>query len=359
MAPRSFLALTLVASLHAVVATLKTPTVIEEMLESEMDEISKRPAAQLVSQGTRAMVQNHDAKGRPTADYFMRNTISRAEEATTCLPELGGIESFAAPANTMPTQLSPSGKVFLVGDSVIGQICQLGSPGLCCSSQRPCSGPPAFTESVLSPWEIQLDRRIPYADKGWQHLFEFRLRSANNTAKNQAFFVAPEVHDDPGTVETSVNLVTNFLAEKGTTNEDLLVLGMVGTHYNHGLSVFNSFVNGLITKVVNPFPGRVVLLGYGPQHFAGAGHYTGMGQACAPNPLPSDVEIPRNSFRSAIFLRNVWSHLTQPRSRLVDFSDMLAPLWACHRQAGDCTHWKDPVISLQAQLILNALEKIE
>lgn len=298
---------------------------------------------------------------RPTANYFLRSWSKRQSGTDSCLPELGGLEEFASPNNGLPRQLDPGGKVFLVGDSVIGQICQLGAPGLCCSSQRPCSGAPPFPDSKTSPHERQLDLYPEYEGKGWQHLFEFQLRDKDHRASGHtAYVVAPEVHDDPDTVGHSVKLVTDFLASKGASAEDVLVLGMVGTHFNHGLEVFEKFVVHLVQEVANPFPGRVVLLGYGPQHFAGAGYYTrGGAKACSPNPLPGDVAVPRNSFRSAIFLRGVWAHLTHARSRLVDFNDLLSPLWSCHRTAGDCTHWADPVVSFQAQLILDALEKVQ
>jgi hypothetical protein len=355
---------------------------VEELMIAEMDDVKERPMELLGSRANdtkqpdyfeaqmapgrsdvRRELQRERAMSsgvKTTADYFLRNWLNAQKQSDACLPELGGVERFSSPENPLHSQLAPGGKVFLVGDSVIGQICQLGSPGLCCSSARPCTRAPPFPRSRTSPQEIKLDELSEYKDRGWQHLFQFKLRDGSSATANTAYFVAPEVHDEKETVNRSVRLVTEFIAEKGTTADDVLVLGMIGTHYNHGLTVFQEFVTALIQRVVNPFPGRVVLLGYGPQHFAGAGHYSSSGaKECAPNQLPSDVDMPRNSFRSAIFLRSVWAHLAHSRSRLVDFNQMLSPLWNCHRSAGDCTHWKDPVISLQGQLILNALQKIK
>lgn len=333
----------------------------EDALEDYVGGVERRPVQLASLNRDNRTLDVMGSADRPTANYFLRSWIKRESSMDSCLPELNGLEEFASPTNALPGQLDPGGKVFLVGDSVIGQICQLGVPGLCCSSQRPCSGAQPFPDSRTSPHERQLDLYPEYEGRGWQHLFEFRLRDGDNQASGHtAYFVAPEVHDDPDTVGHSVSLVTHFLASKGTSAKDVLVLGMIGTHYNHGLEVFEKFVTHLVQEVANPFPGRVVMLGYGPQHFAGAGYYTrGGAKACAPNPPPGDVAVPRNSFRSAIFLRSVWAHLAHSRSRLVDFNQMLSPLWNCHRSAGDCTHWKDPVISLQGQLILNALQKIK
>jgi len=368
-------------ALPPLTCSLAQPSV-EELMRAEMDDVEERPMKLLGSRanatkqpdypeaqmapgmsGARGEKRRDSATSsgvKSTADYFLRNWMSSQKKSDACLPELNGVERFSSPENSMHRQLAPGGKVFLVGDSVIGQICQLGSPGLCCSSARPCANAPPFPRSHASTQEIQLDELPEYKDQGWQHLFQFKLRDGKSAAANTAYFVAPEVHDEKDTVNKSVRLVTGFLAEKGTTADDVLVLGMVGTHYNHGLTVFQEFVTALLQRVVNPFPGRVVLLGYGPQHFAGAGHYSSKGvKECAPNQLPSDVDMPRNSFRSAIFLRSVWAHLSHSKSRLVDFNQILSPLWNCHRSAGDCTHWKDPVISLQGQLILNALQKIK
>jgi len=364
-------------ALPPLACTLAQPSV-EELMTAEMDD---GPMALLGSRANdtkqpgyfdaRSAPGAREARGvvqrtarsssvKPTADYFLRSWHNAQKQSAVCMPELGGVERFSSPENPMNRQLAPGGKVFLVGDSVIGQICQLGAPGLCCSSARPCTTKePPFRRSHESAQEIKLDELPEYKDQGWQHLFQFKLRDDNSAAPNTAYFVAPEVHDEKETVNTSVRLVTSFLAEKGTTADDVLVLGLIGNHYNHGLTVFQEFVTALIQKVVNPFPGRVVLLGYSPQHFAGGGHFSSGGvKECAPNQLPSDVDMPRNSFRSAIFLRSVWAHLAHQKARLVDFSEMLSPLWNCHRNAGDCTHWKDTVITLQAQLILNALQKI-
>jgi len=371
----------LLLALPPLACSLVQPSV-EESMRAEMDDVEEGPMALLGSRnngtkqpgyieaqmapemsGSRRPARR-DSASRPgdktTADYFLRNWMNSQRKSEVCLPELNGAEKFSSPENPMHRQLAPGGKVFLVGDSVIGQICQLGSPGLCCSSARPCTDEPPFPRSHASTQEIKLDELPEYKDQGWQHLFQFKLRDGKSAAANTAYFVAPEVHDEKETVNKSVRLVTSFLAEKGATEDDVLVLGMVGTHYNHGLTVFQEFVTALMQRVVNPFPGRVVLLGYGPQHFAGGGHYSSKGvKECAPNQLPSDVDMPLNSFRSAIFLRSVWAHLAHGKSRLVDFNQILSPLWNCHRSTGDCTHWKDPVVSFQAQLILDALQKIK
>merc|ERR1719414_99214 len=287
-----------------------------------------------------------------TANYFL-NAMQARTAQETCLTE-AIVDGFSSPANALSSQMQAGGKLFIVGDSMLMQVCMLGVPGLCCSNSRPCGGPAPYSNAT-SPWQVQLEEMSPYRGQGWKYLVQLNARSRSNTAINTAYIIAPEVHDEMETVNRSVQLVAGFMHEKGVSEKDVLVLGMIGNHYLHGLEPFDKFTSGLLRSVVNPFPGRVVILGPSPQHFSAPGH---SGQRCGPNPNPDEIDNPMNSFRSSIFLYNVWELLTNPRARLVDFDPILEPLWACHRDATDCTHWQDPIISIQAQLILNALEKI-
>jgi len=194
---------------------------------------------------------------------------------------------------------------------------------------------------------------------GWQHHIKFKVRTADNRGLGDAYFLAPEVKESDGdSITAATGLLQKTLADAQPTAEDVLVLGMIGNHFNKHLSAFEAYVGLLMRDIVNVFPGRVVLLGYSPQHFAGTGTWDGETKPCTPLPLPGELAAPMNSLRRSIFLHETWKNLNNPRARIVDVYQLLISLWSCHRNHGDCTHWKDSVITLQAQLVLDALQRL-
>lgn len=303
--------------------------------------------------------------GRTTAAAFLQGIYEAKESEIACLPALTQElkrEGFGAPAVWVDSFMGPDSRLFLIGDSVIGQMCELGQPGLCCSPARPCQGAPPFQGNE---WVLTMDKMPEYSDRGWQHLRRFKVRTAGGGAFNDAYQVAPEVgkytktqKDVDERIVGAVSLIMKFLAQLTPNENDVMVLGMLGNHFNSRLDAFDTYMARLMTDVVNPFPGRVVVMGYSPQHFRGTGSYNGQKSACFPLAPPGDVSAPVNSFRNSLLMYNVWKNLDHPRSRVVDVYELLLPLWSCHRAMGDCTHWEDHVIALQAQLVVNALQKL-
>jgi hypothetical protein len=291
--------------------------------------------------------------GVTAADFYQGLSKSQGADAS-CLAgigEEGGLQ-FGQPRKGLESHMSAGSRLFLIGDSVIGQLCALGSPGLCCSSDRPCAGAGPYSGGE---WEVTLHEK----DAGWQHHAKFKVRTADNRGWGDAYFLAPEVKESDGdSIAAATGLLQKTLADAEPTAEDVLVLGMIGNHFNKHLSAFEAYVGLLMRDVVNVFPGRVVLLGYSPQHFAGTGTWDGETKPCTPLPLPGELAAPMNSLRKSIFLHETWKNLKNPRARIVDVYQLLISLWSCHRNHGDCTHWKDSVITLQAQLVLDALQRL-
>jgi hypothetical protein len=270
-------------------------------------------------------------------------------------------------------QMKPGSRLITVGDSVIGQMHALGKPGFSCSDARPCQGVAPFKVGGNVSWQVELDKTDErYIGKGWQHLKRYMVRSAQgDMSQVEGWEVSPSVHSGhlagAKEAEEATALLQRFLQdEMKVTADDVMVIGLLGNHFNDGeLPSFERYAELLMRDVVTVFPGRVVVLGTSPQHFRSqTGAYDASQNAsqrttgCAPNPSPSDASGGNNKHRSFIWGYSVWRHMKSERARFVDMYEMLLPLWRCHRNELDCTHWSDAVISIQVQLVLEALKKI-
>lgn len=274
-------------------------------------------------------------------------------------------------------------QVFLVGDSVIGQLCLLGLPGLCCNSRVLC---PNTTQPLIitNATPDLTDWKRPYATgtHDWQHLDEFVARGADEISP--AYVPVYQFGPNAASFEDGgAHLIHNALYKNAIsadspfpcfeiTKGDVLIVGLFGNHFHQGPSgsnmmSFRAFADIIIKEVVNPFPGRVVLLGYSPQHFTGNGEYhnnTSI-RVCGPFRIFDgiDAKVGEVELRSAIWSNAIFEHLNHPRSRFVDTNQFLSMLWMCHRVPGgekpDCTHWHDTVYSILALAVLNALGTLE
>jgi len=268
-------------------------------------------------------------------------------------------------------QMKPGSRLITVGDSVIGQMHALGKPGFSCSDARPCQGAAPFSVGGNASWQVELDKTDErYIGKGWQHLKRYMVRSAQGEMSQvEGWEVSPSVHSGhpAGAKEAgeATALLQAFLQdEMKVTADDVMVIGLLGNHFNDGeLPAFEAYAELLMRDVVSVFPGRVVVLGTSPQHFRSqSGAYDASQRTapgCAPNPTPSEASGGNNKHRSFIWGYSVWRHMKSERARFVDMYEMLLPLWRCHRNEQDCTHWSDAVISIQVQLVLEALKKID
>ncbi|CAK0794504.1 unnamed protein product, partial [Prorocentrum cordatum] len=266
-------------------------------------------------------------------------------------------------------QMKPGSRLITVGDSVVGQMHALGKPGFSCSDARPCRGTAPFKVGVNVSWQVELDKTDErYVGKGWQHLKRYWVRSARGEMSQvEGWEVAPAVSGHPAgaqEAEEAAALLQRFLRDDlKVTADDVMVIGLLGNHFNDGdLPAFERYAELLMRDVVTEFPGRVVVLGTSPQHFrtqTGAYNVSQGATGCAPIPLPSDASGGNNKNRNAIWGHSVWRHMKSKRARFVDMYEMLLPLWRCHRNELDCTHWSDAVISIQVELVLEALKKIE
>ncbi|CAK0911908.1 unnamed protein product [Prorocentrum cordatum] len=205
--------------------------------------------------------------------------------------------------------------------------------------------------------------------KGWHHLTHYMLRSSDGgLSEVEGWVVAPAVGNNVSAVESAIALLRGWLEQDAEpTKDDVMLIGLLGNHFGGdggGLTAWDKYAELLMKDVVTPFVGRVVMLGTSPQHFK-VGHRdydASLEQTdCAPNPHPSDVDGTSQETamrRSDIWGYNVWHHMKSTRARFVDTQEFLRPLWRCHRNPKDCTHWQDPVVSIQVGMFLEALQKI-
>jgi len=266
---------------------------------------------------------------------------------------------FASPVNGLSKQLRSAsghlGRLFIIGDDVAGDMCERGKPGLCCSLARPCEGASSLKDqSGKATWEVVHER----GSRGWTSLREFGVRSRSDSAVmgTSAYVLDASLPTNATQVMEPIALIQSFLHEVNANSNDVMIVGLIGRQSTHSLSVHDAYTLGLIKHVVNRFTGRTLLMSASPTHPAtllDAAH-----ARCLPNELPGDKDPPINSFQNAIFVYNVWAELSNPRARLVDTHHMLLSLGQCHRDA-DCRTWGDVVVTLTAQLALNALEKIK
>ena len=152
--------------------------------------------------------------------------------------------------------------------------------------------------------------------------------------------------------------------------KDILIIGLVGNHFTRGslnnpsFQAFEIYSENLMKVAVNGFKGKVVIMGHSPQHFGYSGTYNPRKAAktCSPTSL-----IPAKIAHAGVVRKAIWEHAVFKYTAVpyvfLNMYDLLNPLWSCHRQPDlsvgklDCTHWSDPVITLMADLVLNALQK--
>jgi len=299
----------------------------------------------------------------------------RAEEELLelhCLPQLDAqvrkLSFNVDPPKWVDKQMKPGSRLFAIGDSVMTQTLALGRPGLSCTFARPCQGSAPFTLEGKPSWQDDLDvTDSRYANKGWHHLTHYMLRSSEGVISDvEGWVVAPGTHDNISTIPDSMLLLREWLEQDAKpTKDDVMLIGLLGNHFNGDLTAWDTYAELLMKDVVTPFAGRVVMLGTSPQHFkiGHRGYDAVLEQTnCAPNPSPSDIggtsqEVVKR--RSDIWGYNIWQHMKNRRARFVDTQEILRPLWRCHRSLSDCTHWQDPVVSMQIRLFLEALQKID
>ena len=152
-------------------------------------------------------------------------------------------------------------------------------------------------------------------------------------------------------------------------DQDIIVVGLVGNHFHLAKNMDDLpwYAKDMMVNVVNKFPGRVVVLGASPQHFAGDdGSYLGKGvtEECGPPVYRFSSEGSVDNTTGAVelcnmmWVYNVKKYLAKDRAEFIDVYRLLSPLWMCHRMATDCTHWNDAVYSLLATTVLQALEDL-
>jgi len=281
---------------------------------------------------------------------------------------LSGTSTFKTPSKQLGDYTTPAdSKVYLLGDSVLGQLCILGRPGLCCNSRVLCDNitlKDGRDPTNLGDYEEKLNATdYGSRDADWQHLSRFIARG--QTHHPPVIQLAPQAsHDDGGAA-----LVEAFLQDHATES-DILIAGLLGNHFQPGrFDVWETLCYHLIADTVNNFPGRVILLGGSPQHFRGDGNYhkDGVNIACGPFIPAMDSSIGAVQARQSLWDYSIYKYLDHEQTRVLDVSQVLSRFWMCHRyptgiegkQTADCTHWNDGVYSVITGMVLQALESLQ
>jgi len=290
-----------------------------------------------------------------------------------------GTKSFVAPKKHLGDYLKEDGRAFLVGDSVISQLCFLGKPGLCCNTRYPCDAKKTkdYLEDEIGNPEGIFHPEMNVSHYGlrqddWQH-FVLAL-GRGNTYLPPTFMLAPSTNPQKAprnAKDGGVGLLEEVLYKvMNATEDDILVMGLAGNHWHNEkeMPAFEEYANGAITKIANKFPGRVVLLGASPQHFYADGLYTSTGikKCSAYFPRPTEY-VNAVEARITIWNSNIRQHLNHSKTRNVDVAQTLSNLWMCHRypnlrgassETTDCLHWSDGVYALLAGLVLQAIQQL-
>ena len=237
------------------------------------------------------------------------------------------------------------------------QLCVLGAPGLCESDVDLQVNLKENGEDGVNPEE-------------WQHLWRVKPRGLKDQpdSKSEGFILCPEANrDDVGTFSNKF-----IRSHKSAEPEnDILVIGLAGNHFGGAkadMSMFEHYTLQLVDKVINNFPGRIVVLNYSPQHFGDTGAYSADSQpmACGPKSSLPRKSVHMGSIRNAIWDYTMFKYATKPYAH-VDANSLLDPLWSCHRipvrkgKEGslDCTHWTNPIYTLLADHVIYALVERE
>ena len=286
--------------------------------------------------------------------------------------------------------LASGGEVYLLGDSVIGQLCQLGNPGLCCSAANHVHAPcPTF--GGANPF-VNIANSLgvhPPNHTTWQHFDQFWARATRSeTSHVPVWALAPlaNTYSDPfaavsGVAEFMINRRSNT---KSSGKHDVLIVGLLGNHFettnqgpsdrfSAGLDHFNAYAEEIMKRIVATFPGCVVVIGYSPQHFAGTGGWSGRGTYCAPAPTPESCG--EGACTLPQVRESIWGYhynkyaQTLKHSTYLDVYPFLHSLWGCHRDSNlnpngigplhfDCTHWNDGIYSILSEMVLESLERL-
>lgn len=259
--------------------------------------------------------------------------------------------------------------MYLVGDSVLRQLCVLGRPGLCCNGRVLCDNAASLLDGDGSnPRDMSnYGRPLPGdATDDWQHLIRYRARGGNHP--NVTLLSPNATHHGDGGAQLLQSVIGS-----AATADDILIAGLLGNHFQpRDMPKWQQFCQHFITNVVGSFPGRVLLLSSSPQHFAGTGaYYSGSGQKhCGPT-VPSldatavdTVPLRAAIWDTAVMMMTAAPHsnrkiMEQQRIRVLTTSPLLSPLWMCHRSPTDCTHWTDGVYSMLAAVVTEMLATIQ
>ena len=215
--------------------------------------------------------------------------------------------------------------MFFVGDSLVGQLCLLGTVALC------------------------TNRTLLSTNRTWQHLEQHVARTAGGTAI-PAYQVSPAVCSNCSNVNAAI-AARRFIRPRATPRS-VLVVGMLGAHFKYDRDL-HLYLQTLASELVVPFPGQTLKIGPVYQHFRTSMNTYRDGATCA---AATPGGVARIASREADFVATMG-----PDS--VSVSNLTRDAHKCHRKVApgrqaDCTHYVNSVydaIKLRAARAHNAV----
>ena len=200
--------------------------------------------------------------------------------------------------------------VFLVGDSLVGQLCLLASVALCTNTTK------------------------PHAPGKWQHL-EQHIARTENGREIPAYQVSPEICQSCTNIKAA-HAAADFIHSRAT-KKSLLVIGMLGAHFMHDRDL-DMYLQNLKFYLVDAFPGTIVKLGPVHQHFAtNTNEYTRRAQ-CAPLTRLGQLRIEQRTLDFAAIMG----------TDVIQLANITERAHYCHRAVAknaqiDCTHYQNAI----------------
>lgn len=207
----------------------------------------------------------------------------------------------------------PKPRIFLLGDSIIGQICR----ELMCVPN---------VMKVMQP-------KVAVPKATWYLLREQAIKSSQGElakAYHLAYF------------GRNVSVFSNELYKGYHPSPADIMIILVGAHFHHE-EPFRHFVKGLYREVALPFPGAVYWIEPLPEHWK-RGRFSS-----PPPPLSDCFPWTQEGNMTQLWRKQTIRDIVRESANVtvVQAYDSLAPLWNCHKHTSltkkleyrDCTHY--------------------
>lgn len=215
--------------------------------------------------------------------------------------------------------VSRESRIFLLGDSLIGQLCR--ESGFCKAYNNTMFG------RVMSAQHTN--------PALWYKLAEYKLNSV---------FSNPVYYLSHFRVENVKLFKDELFKTYKPTEGDILIIQFAAHFQSTEKEVYDKWVKMTYNDIVLAFQGRVFWFEPMPQHFSG-GIWTPTDKIATTCNKIDNAKNQTQYWRVEIMRRHV---LETDNIRVIPIYHMLAPMWNCHRSVDDgkhcdCTHYSNNV----------------